>query len=416
MTALWLGIAVLTLMAVSIVFWPLLKNYRESKQQPVDVDRIQQNIEIFKERLSELEKECSLGTLSQADFDELKLELERNLLIDAETNQRKDPVLKMGSSQLVTIMLLALLVPASSFGLYAYLGRAVDLETSLSMNAWNDSFNNADITLEDAMAQLEAELARRPENPEGWYLLATTRMNLNQFDLAAAAFAQSALHLPEASPELAGVLGQQAQALFFAKGGKMDDDVLALTDQSLQLNPTEITSLGLLGIAAFESENYASAIEYWQAALSNAEGNAAESLRNGIERARVQLQSLTPDAKDQATEGAFVRVYIDLDESILTEITGEQTVFVFARPAGQRMPITAIRMQVNQLPAEVRLDESSTLMPNMSLADFEEVDLVARISVTGNAEEGSGDFKGSLSSVKVSNDEVIRLIISERID
>src|SRR3546814_19287378 len=54
-------------------------------------------------------------------------------------------------------------------------------------------------------------------------------------------------------PEL---LGQWAQAQYFADGKKWSDKVQALTDEALKLDPKEVTSLGLLGIAAFDGERY----------------------------------------------------------------------------------------------------------------------------------------------------------------
>lgn len=419
MTLLWVGIGVMTLIAVVIVFWPLLKSRNERTVVETDADRTAQNVEIFRERLSELEKERDAGTLTDSAFVELKIELEKNLLIDAEENRRAAPVLRVGQSQLVTITLLALLVPTFSFGLYAYLGRADDVASKMAMDVWQQAPGQGELSIEEAIAQLEEELAKRPENAEGWYLLATTRMNMSQFATAADAFKQSLTYLPEAAPEFPMVMGQLAQALFFANQGVMTDEVINQVEATLRLDPDELTALGLLGIAAFEAEDYQSAIIHWQKALRTADGQSAESLQTGIARARAQLgeQGVIDQTEAVVPAGPGIRLQLDLADTIMTEVRGDQSIFVYARAPGERMPITVERLQVSQLPAEVFLSAANSMVEGISLADFENVDIVARISVSGMAEQQPGDFKGELSNVKVTDgDESVRLIISERVE
>lgn len=66
-------------------------------------------------------------------------------------------------------------------------------------------------------------------------------------------------------PEL---LGQWAQAQYFADNKQWSPKVQALTDEALKLDPKEVTSLGLLGIAAFEGQRYQDAIDYWSRLLA----------------------------------------------------------------------------------------------------------------------------------------------------
>ncbi|KAA0874770.1 c-type cytochrome biogenesis protein CcmI [Nitrincola tapanii] len=423
MISLWLGIALLTLIALAIIFWPLVKNRRHQNDEP-EVDRLQQNIQIFRERLSELERERDIGTLTDEHFIELKTELERSLLIDAENQGYFSPRLVLGRAQLISIILIALILPTASFGLYSYLGRADDLARSQWMQSWDNPFAQEELNLSEALARLESELEQRPENPEGWYLLATTRMNLNAFDAAVEAFQQVLKYLPENTPEYPAVMGQLAQAMFFASAGEMTAAIEQQLQATLRLDANEVTSLGIAGIAAFEQEDYVGAITYWERALTRAEGQAAESLKNGIERARAALtgvavdeQAVTDLVEAESEAMAALSLYLDLDESILTEITADQSVFVFARPVGERMPITAMRLRVADLPTEIRFDDRNSMLPDVRLSDFSEVDVVARISASGQPEEGPGDFKGTLSSVKVSTDTaVMRLLISERVE
>ena len=61
MSTLWIGIAVLTLVALACVFWPLVRHQQLAKSEATQ--RQQQNIDIFRERLAELEVRARTGNV-----------------------------------------------------------------------------------------------------------------------------------------------------------------------------------------------------------------------------------------------------------------------------------------------------------------------------------------------------------------
>jgi cytochrome c-type biogenesis protein CcmH len=214
MTGLWIGIALLTLAAIGFVFWPMLRAHK-LHQAELSADRKLQNIDIFRERVSELEAECESGSLEQAEFELLKIELEKNLLNDAVETQQQETQLKIGRGSVVTVALLALILASVSFGLYGKLGRSVDLQ--LALNTDTSVNPQQQPSIDEAVAMLEEELKQRPENAEGWYMLGTTYIGMQRFDEGLAALRKTLALLPEDSPQYAGVMGQYAQALFFCQ-------------------------------------------------------------------------------------------------------------------------------------------------------------------------------------------------------
>ena len=413
MTGLWGGIAVLTLLAIGFVFWPL---FRARKLQQVEKaeDRKHQNIDIFRERVEELDAELNSGSLEQAEYDELKLELEKNLLNDAAVEDEKVAPLKLSSATAVTVTLLAMVMTSAAFGLYAKFGRSVDLE--LALNAEQGLQQNQQPSIKDALAMLEAELNQRPDNAEGWYMLGTTYIGMKRYDEGLAALRKSIELLPEEAPQYAGVMGQYAQALYFASGNKITQDVRDQIDRTLALEPFEITTLGLLGIDAFEQQNYQGAIDYWSKALVNADGDAANSLKSGIQTARERLQTqgvATAEPKDVAS--AQIRVQLSIDESLKAQVDPEQIVFVFARPVGGRMPLAAVRLQVSQLPLEVVLDDSSAMSPQAKLSQQTEVEVTARVSLSGQPQASAGDLYGTVSPVQVGADNNELTLVIDRV-
>ncbi len=410
MTNLWIGIGVLTLIAIAIMFWPLLRHQRLARSEAAE--RQQQNIDIFRERLAELENERDQGTLADEEFATLKLELERNLLIDAE-DQPAQPVARtrVGQAQLVTVTLLALMIPAAALGLYNHLGRADDLAVALNMPAPGEG----QPTLEEALAALEQQLENDPENPEGWYLLANTQMNSGDYAAGVQAFEQVLKYLPEDAPQYPSVMGQLAQAMYFANEGRMTDSIRRQIDATLALEPYEIAALGLLGIDAYEQQNYTGAIEHWRKALINADGAAAESLRSGIMRARDELVAAGQPVPDlpELVEARIV-LQVSLAPELADRVDPEQTLFIFARPVGGRMPLAAVKRQVKDLPLEIELNDSMAMTPQARLSSQQEVEVSARVSLSGQPMPQPGDLQGLLSPIATTgNAEPVTLVIDQ---
>jgi len=413
MMALWGAIALLTLIAVAAVFWPLLSAARRARHPVAEEaeDRRHQNIEIYRERLAELAAEREAGTLDDENFDVLRLELERNLLIDAEQPDVRLKHPRPDTAQLVTVVLLALLIPVTALGLYQQLGRSADLELALEPPP-------APATLEEALTQLEQELQRRPDNAEGWYLLANTYVSQGRFDEGINAFREVLEILPEDAPQYAGVQGQIAQALFFRAEGRMTDEVREQIELTLSLDPGDVAALGILGIDAYEQGNYPEAIEFWSRALPGATGEAAQSLRSGIDQARQQLAAAgepVPEMPD--SRGAVIRVSVDVADELKARLSPDQVVFIYARPVGGRMPLAAVRRQVSELPLEVELNDSLAMMPGAELSSVDEVEVGARISTTGQATAAPGDLIGSRSPVPVGGEEQrVKLVIDRVVE
>ena len=71
------------------------------------------------------------------------------------------------------------------------------------------------------------------------------------------------------------------------------------------------------------------------------------------------------------------------------------TLFVLARAAqGPRMPLAVVRKQVKDLPLRVTLDDSMSLSPQLKLANFPAVVVVARITKSGTAMHQPCDLQG----------------------
>ena len=65
------------------------------------------------------------------------------------------------------------------------------------------------------------------------------------------------------------------------------------------------------------------------------------------------------------------------------------------------------------LPARVTLDDTVAMIPEMNLSSMEQVEVIARISKSGQARMQAGDLYGSVQPVKTSGSSRVDIVISE---
>lgn len=379
----WLAAGLLLLVALSFLLIPVLRGRRAQSEE----DRTALNVALYQERLAELQGQLEEGVLSSAQMDAGRAEAARELLADTEGAD----TLRTSRLGKPLPLLAALLVPVLGLALYLHYGASDKVELSRE-------FAQAPKSLDEMSSRLERAVKAQPDSAEGLYFLARTYMAQDRPADAAKMFERS-VALAGRQPEL---LGQWAQALYFAGDKKFTPQVQALTDEALKADPNEVTSLGLLGIAAFESERYQQAMDYWKRLLAvlPPEDPSRSALEGGIARAGEKLvagggkvtEAPVVAAKPPAVENkvaALLKVRVDLADSLKASVKPGDSVFIFARAtSGPPMPLAVKRLTVADLPAEVELADADAMMPQLKLSNFPEVQLVARISRAGQPTAG----------------------------
>ncbi|HWD33965.1 c-type cytochrome biogenesis protein CcmI [Pseudomonas caricapapayae] len=375
MTDFWLAAGLLLLVALSFLLIPVLRGRRAQLEE----DRTALNVALYQERVAELTAQQAAGVLDEAQLAKGRDEAARELLADTENAEPQ----RLGRLGKPLPLLAAVLVPLMGLGLYLHFGASEEVELT-------QQFARAPQSMEEMTTRLERAVEAQPDSAEGLYFLGRAYMAQERPADAAKVFERAAA-LAERQPEL---LGQWAQALYFANGKQWNEQLQALTDEALKADPNEVTSLGLLGIAAFENEHFQQAIDYWNRLLVQLpEGDASRAaLQGGIERAQEKLKAgegKVAPAPAVAASGARLKVRVELAAALKDKVKPDDTVFIFARASsGPPMPLAAKRVTVAQLPIEVELSDSDAMMPSMKLSSFPEVQLVARVSRAGQPTQG----------------------------
>lgn len=440
-TNFWLISVVLCLVAAGFVLIPL---FRHRPTDDGQADRSLLNVELYRERLAELENNQLEGEITAEQFASLKLELEQNLLSETAMRDEGNPETADGNAMSGAqsrkipklVLTAALLVPLFAVTAYSDFGLSWgainDLELASQFKTTSPHDNDG---MRGSILRLAKRLENQPENHDGWFLLGQSYMNLGEFEKSAGAYQ----HLLEKFPEDAGLSGYYAEALFLADDRKMTARVSKAIDAAFSLNPQNVAMLEIKAMNAFRRGDLGVAVTFFEKALATGvEGERAGLIQQAIARLRAELGNKAPppavmpagplaplanSAPAAATKAAdtpsapirSVQLLVEVADTV--ESNPNDSVFVYAKAnAGPPMPLAVERMRVSDLPRLVTLDETMGMMQGMSLANFDAVILVARISSSGIANTSPDDFQAASGVVDITlENPVIKLLIESRV-
>lgn len=274
---------------------------------------------------------------------------------------------------------------------------------------------------------LEARLAQTPDNVSGWALLARSKARLGDFEGAALAYRQAVQLLPD-NPDL---LTDFADVLAMAAGRKLDGEPMEMIQKALSLDPKHPKGLALAATAAMRKGKSEEGLSYWRrlrATFADGSDDAKEvdliiaqissSAANGKPAlpipAPAQPAPPAPTAATPATVASSALTgQISLSPELQSKIKPGSVLFILARAAGEgapRMPLAVKRASAPGFPVSFTLDDSMAMAPGVNLSSASQVEVEARISLSGQATPQTGDLRGRLSPVKPGSTN-LRLVI-----
>jgi cytochrome c-type biogenesis protein CcmH len=273
-TALFWGLA---LAMLGIALACVLPRLVIARPAPLAPSAVAANAAVHRTRLAELAHDRANGVLDEEEFAGARADVERRLLVDAETETESDARGAATSGQLA--IALGMLLPAAALGLYMWIGNP----DAVRMSPASVAMPVAPIAgLPLDREALVAHLAREPRDGRAWVLLARIDLRSDRFGAAAAAYAKAL----DASPKVArdpGVWCEYADALGMEAGGTLAGKPRELIAHALTLDPKHPTALELAGSAAYEQADYAAAATYWRSLL--AQMTAGTAARRELEAA-----------------------------------------------------------------------------------------------------------------------------------
>jgi len=277
-------------------------------------------------------------------------------------------------------------------------------------------------SLDDAIAQLEAELQHNPNEPEGWALLARSHAAQGNLTRARDAWTRALALAPDEPILLTEAAQAQAQA---DPQNWFDDDSVAWLERAIALQPDNQRARWFIGVAQRQRGEDAKAAATWEALLPLVDAGTAASLREQIDEARrtaglppstPAASAPTPAASETAAAARALTVTVLLSPALAsrTGLNPGASVFVLARqPGGPPMPVAVTRLRLADLPATVTLDDSNSPMPTQPLSALDEVEVLARLSASGSAVRQDGDIDSAPVRLRLPHPETIVLVIGD---
>ena len=277
---------------------------------------------------------------------------------------------------------IAVIALASSALLYRIVG------TPQALDAANLT---APETLGDAIAQLQTELARNPEQAEGWRLLGMAYQRESKPLDAREAYAKAA----SLAAGNADILTEAAQSRALADAKRLfDANAIDLLQAALKADANHQRARWFLGIAQRQGGDNAAAAATWEPLLAQVDAATAASLRKEIDAARNAAGMSPLPAVTSTATSLQVKIALDPAFAARVRLRGDASVFVIARaPDGPPMPIAVEKRSVSELPFTATLDDDDSLMPSGKLSQQREVELVARLSASGEGKRQEGDIE-----------------------
>ncbi|NGP54701.1 hypothetical protein [Thioalkalivibrio sp. XN8] len=271
--------------------------------------------------------------------------------------------------------------------------------------------------MDQALRALEQRLVQNPDELESWQLLGRTYMSLRRFEDAASAFRRAASLDGNQSPNILADLGE---ALALSQPEGLQGEAGAIFERVLMVQPASPKALWYGGLNAYENANWELAIERLEKLMTL---NPPETLVPLIEERIASARShgagggpmaaaagpaaetappnpapeaAAPAAAPAVAAGEGIRLEVSIDPALAARINRSAPVFIIARLPAGGPPLAVVRARSTELPVSVTLTDANAMMEGVTILDQPELDLVARVSLSGGPAEAPGDLYGAV--------------------
>ncbi|MFL5213452.1 MAG: c-type cytochrome biogenesis protein CcmI [Microvirga sp.] len=251
---LWLIFAAMTATAMLAVLLPL------RRRAPA---RSGSDVAVYRDQLEEIDRDRAAGLVGAGEAEAARVEISRRLIAAAAPVEQGRAEVEAKWGRRAAALAGVVMLPLGSAGLYLALGSpGVPSEPLASRSVAAP----APTSIEALVAQVEAHLARNPEDGRGWEVLAPVYLRTGRFDDAVKA-RRNALRLLGPTAVREADLGQ---AMVAAADGVVTADARAAFDRAAALDPGDVMARYFLGLAAEQEGKRAEAAAIWRKLLADA--------------------------------------------------------------------------------------------------------------------------------------------------
>jgi cytochrome c-type biogenesis protein CcmH len=330
------------------------------------------------------------------------------------------------NGSLKIVALVAVFVLPFSFYFYNALGnpKALDYVPQSAQNktTGNQQEQAPQMSMEDAIAQLEERLKNNPDDVDGQMLYARSQISLKNYDKAVAAYRKS----NDLAPNESVILTELAEAIALANDKRSFlGEPEALLAKAVDLEPNNQKALWLLGMTYYEHKDFVKTNDIWSKLYVMMEDEGAKKqlaqqlngIRSKLGEQAIDSSSTDNKPKKPTTTQLSLQVTITDDLKSKLKVKPALLYIYTKEPTGMPMPIAVIKQSLESIdktfPLAFTMSDANSLQPNRLLNDFNQIKIGARISFSGNAMPQSGDFQSDELVIDLPYTETIELNINK---
>jgi cytochrome c-type biogenesis protein CcmH len=284
---LWFVLALMTAAAIFAVLWPLSRR----EQAP----RSGSDVAVYRDQLDEIRRDQAAGLIGESEAAAAQVEVSRRLLAaadaEAATVPHVAPAVATARRRTITVAAVVAL-PAGALALYLAVGSPMLPGQPLAERGPAERQ-----TIEQMVAQVEAHLAKNPDEGRGWEVVAPIYLRMGRFEDAVKA-RRRALELNDPTADRHAGLGE---ALTAAANGIVTAEALDAFKAAVALDENHIMARFFLGLAAEQDGRVSDAITIWRALLQGAPADSrlAQFIRGEL----IRVGGAPGDGPDGAPAG-----------------------------------------------------------------------------------------------------------------
>ncbi|TAF98934.1 MAG: c-type cytochrome biogenesis protein CcmI [Betaproteobacteria bacterium] len=410
----FLVIAVLAALVIALF---LARSLWRDRRSDANADSSsQRNIEALQIELKELHRDRKLGLLTGEALAEAERELEVRVLRESALARSQDAAPGYRKTAVTT----AILLPVFALGGYV----AVGSPNALLPELVRPDAAKAQSQMDELFRMAEERLKATPDDAKGWALLARAQASVGQFDNAIRSYEKLVALTPndaDAWSDFADAAAGQAQ-------GTMTGRPIELINKALAIDPKQPKALLLRGTYEIQKNDLVAAEKTFTLAKSLVDpttgfAEIAENALKDIAQRSTGASATSPAVAAvptaSAPQSALATISVELTDAARTAAASNpsSSVFVIVRSAGAKggPPLAARKVAVSALKEPIVLTASDAMIGGGGLAAGTKVDLLARLSISGQPTPQNGDWQSAVQSATLGSAPSVELKVTELI-
>ena len=280
--------AAIAALAISLMLYPLLR------RQPAPPPRADFDRALLRDRLREIDRELERDAIGPAEAEVSRIEVQRRLLATEAKVQATSPLHPADRRPIGTAIALSILIPLGGAALYLKLGSPDAANLSLASAPPERGDERA--AMDQLVKRLAERMRERPDDPQGWRLLARSYGSMGRYEEAADAYTKALA----ASNNQADIASDFGEMLYAAAGSQMTPEGKYPFETALGVDPYNLKARFYLAFGLAEGGAFKDAIQAWTdlIALSPPDtpwiGSVREQIARVADMARIDHTSVEP--------------------------------------------------------------------------------------------------------------------------